>query len=110
MVRGIAVGANGEWPRGAGTLISNAVRAGSANSECPSCCHGQEQAQRVIAAMDRSRLGRAALRGAAQVRVAALLTITGQPGTDPGNSRRGARGTQGEWDRTRGDAFAPRAG
>jgi hypothetical protein len=55
-------------------------------------------------------LGRVSLRGAAQVRVAALLAITGQPGADPGDFRRGDRGTQDEWDRARGDAFAPRAG
>ena len=75
-------------------------------------CHeyGQEQAQGVIAAMVRDRLGRASLRGAAQVRVAALLAITGQPGTDPGDFRRGARGTQDEWDRARDAAFVPPAG
>ena len=60
--------------------------------------------------MVRDRLGRVSLRGAAQVRVAALLTITGQPGADPGGFRRGARGTQDEWDRARDDAFVPRAG
>jgi hypothetical protein len=57
--------------------------------------------------MVRVRLGRASLRGAAQVRVAALLAITGQPA---GDFRRGDRGTQDEWDRARGDAFVPRAG
>jgi hypothetical protein len=52
----------------------------------------------------RDHLGRASLRGAAQVRVAALLAITGR-----GDLRRSARGTQDEWDRARGDAFFPRA-
>ena len=59
--------------------------------------------------MVRDRLGRASLREAAQARVAALLAITGQLGADPGDFKRGARGPQGEWDRARDDAFAPRA-
>jgi hypothetical protein len=33
-----------------------------------------------------------------------------QQGADPGDFRRGARGTQDEWDRARDDAFVPRAG
>jgi hypothetical protein len=42
---GIAVGANGEWSRGASTFISDAAWVASANSERFGCCHGQEQAQ-----------------------------------------------------------------
>ena len=108
-IHGIVVGANGEWSRGVSTFISDVARVASANPERFGCCHGQEQAQGVIAAMVRDRLGRVSLRGAAQVRVAALLAITGQPGTDPGDFRRGARGTQDEWDRARDAAFVPRA-
>ena len=109
-IHGIVVGANGEWSRGVSTFISDVARVASANPERFGCCHGQEQAQGVIAAMVRDRLGRVSLRGAAQVRVAALLAITGQPGADPGDFRRGDRGTQDEWDRARDDAFVPRAG
>ena len=109
-IYGIVVGANGEWSRGVGTFISDVARVASANPERFGCCHGQEQVQGGIAAMARDRLGRVSLRGAAQVRVAALLAITGQPGADPGDFRRGDRGTQDEWDRARDDAFVPRAG
>jgi hypothetical protein len=106
---GAVVGASGKWPRGASTLISDDARVTSVNPERFGCCHGKEQAQGVIAAMVRDRLGRVSLRGAAQVRVAALLAMTGQLGAGPGDFRRGARGTQGEWNRARGDAFALRA-
>jgi hypothetical protein len=109
VLTGLHSAAFGEWPRGVSTFISDVARVASANPERSGCCHGQEQAQGGISAVVWDRLGMISLRGAAQARVAALLAITGQPGTDPGDFRRGTRGTQDEWDRARDDAFVPRA-
>ena len=101
--RGIVVGANGEWPRG----IADAAQVASVNPERFGCCHGPDQAQGVIAAMARDRLGRVALRAAAQVCVAALLAITGWSGADPGAHRGSARGTHDESDRARDNTHVP---
>jgi hypothetical protein len=106
-IRGIVVGANGEWSRGMDTFIADVAQVASVNPERFGCCHGPEQAQGVIAAMARDRLGRVALRAAAQVRVAALLAITGRSGADPGAHRGSARGTHDEWDRARDNTHVP---
>jgi hypothetical protein len=109
-VIGLVVGANGEWSRGVDTFITDISKVASSNPERFGCCHGEEQARGVIAAMAKDRLGRVALRGAAQVRVAALLAITGQAGADPGANRHNTPGTHDEWDRAGGNASAPSIG
>jgi hypothetical protein len=109
-VNGLVVGANGEWSRGVDTFIADISQVASSNPERFGCCHGQEQARGVIAAMAKDRLGRVALRGAAQVRVAALLAITGQAGADSGAIRHNTPGTHDEWDRAGGNASAPPIG
>jgi hypothetical protein len=106
-VNGLVVGANGEWSRGVDTFITDVSRVASANPERFGCCHGPEQARGVIAAMARDRLGRVALRGAAQVGIAALLAITGQPGVEPGSHRHHTHGTHDEWDRARDHTSVP---
>jgi hypothetical protein len=105
-VSGLVVGANGEWSRGVDTYIADISKVASTNPERFGCCHGAEQARGVIAAMAKDRLGRVALRGAAQVRVAALLAITGRAGTEAGANRNNTPGTHDEWDRAGGNASA----
>jgi hypothetical protein len=100
-VYGLVVGANGEWSRGVDTFIADVARKASANPERFGCCHGPEQARGVIAAMAKDRLGRVALRAAAQVRIAALRVATGQTADDPSAGGYSAPGTGDEWDRAR---------
>jgi hypothetical protein len=109
-VNGLVVGANGEWSRGVDTFIADISKVASSNPERFGCCHGEEQARAVIAAMAKDRIGRVALRGAAQVRVAALLAITGRAGADPGANRHNTPDTHDEWDRAGGNAPAPPIG
>jgi hypothetical protein len=106
-VNGLVVGANGEWSRGVDSFIADAARVASANPERFGCCHGPEQARGVIAAMARERLGRVALRAAAQVRIAALLAITGRPGVEPGTHEHRGHRIHDEWDRGRCNTHVP---
>ena len=108
-VYGLVIGANGEWSRGVDTFISDIAGVACANPERFGCCQGPEQARGVIAAMARDRLGRIALRGAAQVRIAALSAVTGVRGRGPGPHAHGHRlqGTQDEWDRVRDNTHVP---
>jgi hypothetical protein len=104
-VKGLVVGANGEWSRGVDTFIDDVARVASANPERFGCCHGPDQARGAIAAMARERVGRVALRAAAQVRIAALLAITGRPGAEPGVHRHPGYRTHDEWDRARDSTY-----
>ena len=110
-VNGLVVGANGEWSRGVDDFIKDISQAACSNPERFGCCHGEEQARGVIAAMAKDRLGRVALRGAAQVRVAALQAITGQAGAGMSHgTNRHTPDTHDEWDRAGGNASAPSIG
>lgn len=109
-VRGLVVGAYGEFGKGLDRFIGDLAKHGSRNPERFGCCHGADQAQGVISAMLRDRVGRVALRGAARTRLAALEAAMRRPGVGQEYAERHAHEVHDEWDRVRVRTYAPPPG
>ena len=106
-VRGLVVGAYGEFGTGLDKFVGDLAKHASRNPERFGCCHGEEQARGVIAAMLRNRLGRVALRAAARVRLATLQAVLRRPGTGEEYAERHAHEVHDEWDRVHVRTHAP---
>ena len=97
-IKGLAFGFFGEWSREVDDFIAEVARNGGSTPERFGCCHGVEQATRVVSSWARERIGRLALRESAMAIEVALDIALGNQAVVPEKAAEAASEVWDVWD------------
>ena len=97
-IKGLAFGFFGEWSREVDDFIAEVAKNGGSTPERFGCCHGVEQATRVVSSWARERIGRLALRESAMAIEVALDIALGNQAGVPEKAAEAASEVWDVWD------------
>ena len=97
-IKGLAFGFFGEWSREVDDFIAEVAKNGGSTPERFGCCHGVEQATRVVSSWARERIGRLALRESAMAIEVALDIALGNQAVVPEKAAEAASEVWDVWD------------